>query len=234
MKLTSFTGTGKAGIKCFKPAQYLLLVGTGVIDNAKVTVRVQDSETGKTDDIVSDILLDTLAKIATVNEGYYVRKKTATGGFIVPVILSPDASVRLSNNRYLDIEVKGLAAGTSMDVYAVESPDQTDFFIRYNKMFVPKDETQKQFMPGINEDMFIYHADITEIQLAYVNGATVTYTPAELEMLEMVSNDVCSVNTDGAVFGLGGLVHIDLAGIRSIDIKTSGAKAVEFYMIDMR
>ena len=103
MKIASFTSASLSGMKVFKPIQYLHVQGVCTsMSDAKLRVRVVNSENGRVDEIIPLIGLDTLGEICSMNEGFYLAEATESNGtnFSVNVMLHPTSAVYLSNDKF--------------------------------------------------------------------------------------------------------------------------------------
>lgn len=253
MKAINFTGASYEGIRIFKPIRSLLVCvkADSTASSAteqeidltavKIRVRLINSSTGKTDEIVPNIALGVLGDIATTGEGFYVynpKKECA-----VPVKLNEGGAVFLDNDKYLDVEISGLPSKAVTTIYGIEDRkvDQ-DFFMRYNKFYMSVGELQKSFARGVNEDLYLPHGLFSEVQLNCENGTTPVFTSEEIEQLNREENDINSVGSTvqgagGALvmarYGLGTMAHLDLDGVRDFEIRRiSATESIEFILLD--
>lgn len=248
MKLANFTTASQSGIKVFKPIQYLHVEGRHEnLSAVKMRVRMVNSESGRVDELIPFVSLDVLGEIASLNEGFFVgRTQGATGtpDFAVNVMLHPTASVYLSNDKFLEVDIEGLENGASTFIYGIETPEiDKNFVCRYNKFYMSAGELQKTFAVGENENLILPQSSFEEVSLHYKNGSTCNYTMPELTALMMLKNDVVSVSALSintatneafvAQFGYRSMFGLDVAEVETFDVRRSEAsKAFEFILVD--
>ena len=213
MKLTTITGTAKKeGIKVFKPCTRLVIRQTyndaklpmNLVKNPTIRVRLENSRTGQSTEIVPTMQLEILSEIASHSEGF-TRKPVITkdgtqfvynGETFYNVVLNADAAVNLSADKYLEIDIFDLLsnAGIFTEVYAIEGNELDEFICRYRKFNLSSGETQKTFSVGENEALFLPYEDLDEVQFYTKDGSTMpTFTAIELAACMDLSNDICCV-----------------------------------------
>lgn len=253
MKAINFTGASYEGIRIFKPIRALLVsikadasVSSDTeqridLGNVKLRVRLVNSSTGKTDEIIPNIALSILGDIATTGEGFYINNPIKEAS--VPVKLNEGGAVFLDNDKYLDVEISGLPTKAVTTIYGIEDRkvDQ-DFFMRYNKFYMSVGELQKTFARGVNEDLYLPQGMFSEVQLNCENGTTPVFTSEEIEQLNREENDINSIGTSSqgaggalimARYGLGTMAHLDLDGVRDFEIRRINAtESIEFILLD--
>lgn len=246
MKITEFKGT-KENINVFKPIAGLML--HLVQADAKVRVRMIDSDTGATLEVVPSIPVQMLAEFSTYGEGSFMSVKDVQNEYLTAFIKLSDDAVALSNNRYLSVDViQPKQDGAACIVYGIESTNApVSFFYRYNTVYVSAGELIKSFHVGDQEFLAIplHHtsandAIIDEVQLYTKNGTSPVYTERELRFIAQQNNDIVKVNYDSAgstiVDGSSALWCIlDLTEVVSFDIKyLSNPKGTSVVMVDSK
>lgn len=241
MKITTFTGTAKENITVMKPIQYLLIEGKASVSLDKVLLRVQlnNSANGSSKDIITQVDLQTLGEIATMNDGHFVYDAVAKT-FKVHVMLNPVGSVRLDNDKYLQIEISGLDGASATSIYGIEDDEIAgEFVVRYQKLFMAAGEETKQFAAGTNEHLIFPIDAIDELQLNCKTGTNPVYTPSELKAKMRMHNDVVCTKTEGKnteiVTGSLNLCQIDLANVENFEMRRASNKAtgaVEVILLD--
>jgi hypothetical protein len=248
MKITSITsGDAKENITVMKPIQYLLITGKAASTLDKVYLRVQliNSNTGSTTPVITQISLQTLGEIATMNEGHFIWNAT-TKLFKVHVMLHPNSAVRLDNDKYLQIEISGLDCSTSnpCNIYGIESTELSDeFIVRYSKLYVSSGEEIKLFTVGTNEELILPFDMVDELQLNCSTGVAPVYTPEELKAKQRLQNDLVFVNAEGTNTSLccGTLKQcsIDLENVDSFEIRRNSnhaniSSSIEIILLDLK
>lgn len=255
MKVTSFTAEKQNGIKVFKPVQYLHIEGTANdgMKRVKLRARLVNSENGRVDEIIPLLGLDVLGEICSMNEGFFVKcdMDSSKDVFSVNVMLHPTSAVYLSNDRYLEIDIEGLDAASTCEIYGIEKPAiDKEFICRYNKFYMSAGELQKTFTIGENENLILPNESFEEVTLQYKNGSSCTYTNKELVALMMLQNDVVSVpdmnfmsiyadkdseffDNTAIRFGCADMYGLDVSEVNTISIRrASAASAFEFVLMD--
>ena len=250
MKIASFTAEKHSGMKIFKPVQYLHIVGNHEnLSAVRVRARLVNSESGRVDEIIPFIALDVLGEVASMNEGFFVGRNSggvadAGNAFAVNVMLHPSASIYLSNDKFLEVDIEGLESDAETTVYGIETANiDKEFVCRYNKFYMSAGELQKTFSVGENENLILPKDSFEEVSLHYHNGSTCNYLMDELKSLMMAKNDIVSVSDyaflDGvtkafiAQFGYRSMFGLDVSEVESFDVRRASANtAFEFILID--
>lgn len=255
MKVTSFSAEKQSGIKVFKPVQYLHVEGTAAngMKRVKLRARLVNSENGRVDEIIPLLGLDVLGEISSMNEGFFVKHdgKDSRDFFSVNVMLHPTSAVYLSNDRYLEIDIEGLDAASTCEIYGIEKPAiDKEFICRYNKFYMSAGELQKTFNIGENENLILPDESFEEVTLQYKNGSSCTYTNKELVALMMLQNDIVSVpdvkfgraymDNQGEMygnialrFGCADMFGLDVSEVNTISVRRASAvSAFEFVLMD--
>lgn len=245
MKVTSAVGE-VTNLKIFKPIQYLVVKGTSIqnFHKIKVRARVVNSMSGRVDEIIPSIDLQTLGEIASLNEGFYLRNGS-NGTYCVNIMLHPTSSVYLSNDKYLEVDVLGNGENEPIEVYGLETNViEKDFVCRYNKFYMSVGELQKTFSVGENENLIMPTISFAEITLQYKTGTSCSYTKEELDAMMMLKNDLVFVYSRSAscadtgsesqqCYGYATNFALDLSDVSDFTIKRDYAtEAFGVVMID--
>jgi len=271
MKITSVTGVDKIeNVKCFKPICKVFVKAVypdGVVEpqedkDPQIRVRLVDGQRGSSAEVVPEMPISILSEIASKYEGFQRRPASVKGAGGVnylsgystsSVILGQQldmdtiSAVDLSNDKYVDIDLRGLDPRVTYEIWGMESHVINPFIRTYRKFYLSQGEIEKNFSVGDNE-VLVYPIDqIKEIQLYAKNSqASPVFRKEELILDEDSRNDLVWVGLTGenlspisehstvqAKFGFSkwGVMSVD--EFNSFDIRREdGLEALTFLMID--
>ena len=284
MKLTSVTGVDKIeNIKCFKPASKIFIVtrpkGQPFMSpetDPLIRVRLIDGRNGSSDELVPEMRLSLLSEIASKYEGFQRRSgygfdgtmtqvhsgfslSTILLGGIVGTGIGEDcAAVDLSNDKFLDIELKDLNPDFEYEIWGMENHIISPVVRKYKKFYLSQGELEKTFHVENNEVLVFPIKDVRELQMYAHNGTSPVFRQEELILDEDGRNDLVSVALDAQnrcffhtnsvemtpihvssygylplQFGYSEYGVINLQPYARFDFRrTDGAKGLEFLMID--
>lgn len=263
MLVHQFTGLKEiTGLKVFKAITKLTVVAKyhkKATDmqarfDASIRVRLINQTSGETKELVPDTKLEILAEIASKYEGFQLRafgdmKDGLDGKDCTSVLIGSEASdgsimgIHLSNDKYLDIDLRGLDKDVEYEIWGFETHEIDQFVRKYNKFYMSVGEKEKTFSVGENEVLAIPMTQIHEIQFYPKSG---DYSPVfraeELQMCENENNDLMFVYKKGngyvdpsttPHYGGGEFAMISVTDYTRFDVRRTDAdKAVELIMID--
>lgn len=279
MKVTSFTGVTQIdNVKIFKPVNKVFIksvydpnktYGTGGVSNVNeplIRVRLVDGRNGRSDELVPEIELEVLSEIASKYEGFQRRASRPANsnhingfdlhsvllGAIVGVGVGEEcAAIDLSNDKYLDIDMRNLNPDITYEIWGFEHHVISSFVRTYRKFYLSTGELEKSFFVEGNEVLAYKITDLRELQLYALNGASPVYRQTELILDEDTRNDLVSVSLNSGNwsyasldpnnnsfripirFGYADWGVIDLRPYKSFDFRREdGMNAVMFLMID--
>jgi len=278
MKVTSFTGVSQIdNVKIFKPVNKIFVktIYNGVEpmdadNNPSIRVRLVDGRNGRSDELVPEMELEVLSEIASKYEGFQRRavrdtqNQTVDGYDLHSVILGAIvgtgvgeecAAIDLSNDKYLDIDMRNLNPNLTYEIWGFEHHIISSFARTYRKFYLSVGELEKSFFVEGNEVLAFKISDLKEIQFYALNGSSPVYRKDELILDEDTRNDLVSVQLDdnnlsramsatventnvvetilGIRFGYADIGVIDLRPYKSFDFRREdGMQAVMFLMID--
>ncbi len=274
MKITSIKGVAQLdNIKCFKPvgkifikSYYEGLKSLGTFDPL-IRVRLVDGRNGSSDELVPEMPLSVLSEIASKYEGFQRREgyNPGTGkpvGFNLSTILlgaivghgvgENCAAIDLSNDKYLDIDLRNLDPLMTYEVWGMENHVISPYVRTYKKFYLSAGELEKTFHVEGNE-VFVYPiSHVKELQMYAKNGTSPVYRKEELILDEDGRNDLVSVelgennqcigtvieNRPGYVyipirFGYSEWGVMDVTSYNRFDFRREdGATSIMFLMID--
>lgn len=274
MKITSVTGVESIeNVKCFKPISkvfvkiiYPDINGANAVANysdPQIRVRLVDGRAGSSREIVPEMNLSILSEIASKYEGFQrqaaprlndadlvVLRGYSLSSVIIGQQLTDDviAAVDLSNDKYVDIDLRGLNPKCTYEIWGMESHLIQPFCRTYQKYYLSAGEIEKTFGVGENEVLVYPIDDIKEIQLFSKNsGSSPVFRREELIIDEdgrndlvfvgLDENNICSVSPDTynlpirfgySRWGVMSVVDFSRFEIRRDD----GLKTLTFLMID--
>lgn len=213
MKICHFSGKNYKsyeGAKAFKPISSLVL-RVQCVDKTKrwadykepqIRVRLVDGNQGSSHEIVPQMLCDILSDIAAKTEGYQRRfgyaadpgapnhvRLSGFNQYTIP--LNTLASVDLSNDKYIEVDIYDCVDGFEYELFGIEHHEISQFVRTVKKFYLSAGEMEKSFSVQENELLALPLEQIREIQLYTKNNTTSPiYTAVELSLLEDQSNDI--------------------------------------------
>lgn len=198
------------------PCQSLLIVIRETAENfdllqkiqtaTVVSVSLQNSETGKRDEIIPYINLGYLSEISSYNEGVVLFTGTESH---FPILLNPAGNISLSNNKFLEVELSNLPylsaiSPNFVDVYAITSSFMNDFVTRYEKLSIPQGTARQVFDVSAIEFVYFpnFNGNFDFIRLTHKNGVVEEINQVELLHKQCKENDITAVLLDNIISGL--------------------------------
>lgn len=168
MKIARITGkTAEENLRVFKPIKKIAVVAKFEnftetdklkVDNFRMRVRLVDGRKGDSIDILPETEISVLSEIASKYEGFQRRplhnagKYNGVGTFTIPIGADVDGllhAIDLSNDKYLDIDLLGLATtGVTYEVYGIEGHKVSSHTRKYSKYYLSSGELEKNVQHG--------------------------------------------------------------------------------------
>jgi hypothetical protein len=245
MKIGTYVANAQGNIdpqKVFRPLQTILIDIHGVGFTkasflalaAKLNVTLINSQNGNQDSIIPFVPLNTLAEIATMHEGVVSIDDTH---ILIPVLLHPSANLSIDNNKYLDIEISGLTAGQTIDIYGFESQRMSDMICKYSKFSIPIGTSRQSISVGTNDFLALPITQFDSIRVTYATGVVADLSPRELAYMMAKENDMTLASNDGAqlILSYGKNFVLDLQGVKSFEVvrDTDSTSAYELVLGDL-
>lgn len=272
MKITSVSGvTGIENVKCFKPISKVFIKVIYPLDNMimeesdpMIRIRLVDGRTAGNTEIVPEMQLSILSEIASKYEGFQRKAGKVAGqqghsyydGFSLSSVLIGRqmsdgiiAAVDLSNDKYLDIDLRGLNPKCTYEVWGMENHIIDTFVRRYTKYYLSSGEIEKTFGTGENEVLVYPIDEIKELQMFAKNStASPVFRKEELILDEDGRNDLVYVhlnndndcilqpNSEGKLpvkFGYSRWGVMSISDFERFEVRRDdGLKTLQFLMID--
>lgn len=235
--LKNFTGSEKSDIQLEVAAGKLafdIFVESGVnkttFDNAKISINVGTRNGVKP--LINKMPLLLAMEMSALGEGFFIKNNQSLKGC---VDLSEFGAFGVPDG-YVSLNVEGLPADSLINIHAVDLPINTsigkvveEILIQGTRELVVNNKTEL-FMPASNGI-----SGIDEITVSYPSKS-VTYTMAELEIINMGKNDLLSAQEKEidvmAVTVDDGEGVITLGYQRLVSLDISEAFAVKFRTFD--
>lgn len=213
MKIITVTGQSSIeNVKCFKPISkvFIKAIYDGQFDikeesDPEVRIRLVDGRAGSSTEIVPEMRLSILSEIASKYEGFQRRASlnlahSLDGYSLSSVIIgqqldeSTISAVDLSNDKYIDIDLRNLNPKVTYEIWGLESHVINPFVRRYSKFYLSQGEIEKTFSTGENEVLVYPIEEIKELQMYSKNSlASPTFRREELIIDEDGRNDLVTV-----------------------------------------
>jgi hypothetical protein len=216
---------------------------------ATISVKLQNSETGKSDDILPSVRLGELAEISAYNQGTVIM---TSGLFIYPVMLNPVGNINLSNNKFLEIELKGLIGPSvefpapTVEIYTVTTSVMSDFVTKYEHLTIPQGVTRQVFDTKEIEFVLFPQIDagLDSIRMTHNNGVVVEMSKIEMIYNQFKNNEITAVilngltsgmehgeNATNVMYGMGTSAILNLSEVKSIEIIRETMASEDSYRI---
>ena len=219
MKITSVSGVDRIeNVKCFKPISkvFVKIIYPTPPDNVwaesdpDIRIRLVDGANGSSKEIVPEMKLSILSEIASKYEGFQRKPAVSVtddrylSGFSLSSVIiggqvddTTISAVDLSNDKYLDIDLRGLNEQCTYEVWGFESHIISPFVRTYQKFYLSQGEIEKRFSTGENEILVYPIDDIKELQMyARNSNASPVFRREELILDEDGRNDLVYVGLD--------------------------------------
>jgi hypothetical protein len=205
MKIGKFTRNAMSGtdtLKVFRPVQTLLFrfkkLGTDprmIVEDytlltAKLSATLQDSLTGSQVTLIPFVRIADLGDIATMHEGHVNMSETY---MVVPVILNPIAALKVSNDKYLELEISALSDKYDVEVFGFENGTLSDLVCSYQKFSVPAGTSRQMFTVGNNDVVSFPVGGFDSVRFTFASGVVSELTVTELEYMMSKANDLTLV-----------------------------------------
>lgn len=122
----------------------------------------------------------------------------------------------------------------SMSVYSLDHKLVAETYNKIEAVTITSGLREKEFDVNGMSTAIIRRSDLTastKVTVRYTNGKILEYTPDELDMMGLLSNEIC-LNLDGKVkSGFGKYIVLDVSEISTILFTRSSTTQFEFYFV---
>jgi len=195
MEIANFTGSiQKKGLRNSKPISQLLFGMSGDltdITNEEISVFIE-SQSGENISILKNIKVRPLILLAQHGEGAIHVDDDGLGGQVLSagIELTPGNSIALTNDEVMIIDMAGLKAAQTYTLDGLEAPNLQRVITKYELKKILAGEASKDLdVAGYDKVCISGRANITEIDITFVNGFTGKYGPRELQHMMSETND---------------------------------------------
>lgn len=204
-------------VKVFTPCSHLILalkypstvgVSSFLQNPTKIQVELQNSATGVRNPIIPFIRLNTLAEIATYNEGACILEDKI---ILFPVMLNPSGNIKLDSDKFIELSLANCDA-QSVEVYAFETGVFSEFVTKYSKMSIPSGTARQKFVVTSSDLVVFPTTGFESINLTYKNGVVSNITPTEFKYLMSKNNDITAYKVSSIGGVEGGLPDVFVSG----------------------
>ena len=221
MKVTSFTGVTQIdNVKIFKPVSKIFIKtnykgttsGPIVRVDPLIRVRLVDGRSGRSDEVVPEMRLSILSELASKYEGFQRRADLnrslqmgdySHSGFDLCTVMlgaivgldsySQCAAIDLSNDKYIDIDMRELDMDCTYEIWGFENHIISPNVRTYRKFFLSAGELEKTIHVEGNELLLFPMDKVKEIQFYAINGSSPVFRREEFILDEDGRNDLVSV-----------------------------------------
>jgi hypothetical protein len=251
MFIESFTGvTEKVDLQIQKTCKAVAVIAVGATPLSN-TVLISMKLVKQDGNIImyQDMPANDLAEIMSQDEGLFMKDMTNyVGSFpfasarsihIYPVGFG--GAIPLLDNDYLSVDLRGLSAGVTYRVYALESMDQDGELWDIEKKAVAAPRANQKWNVNGKKLLALPKTNLTQIQIfSKTPGKDAIYTAEELGIMSFFENDVvCAVtravattpvvNIIDLIFGYDNLFLINIEDALSYEIYVTGVAGYSFY-----
>ena len=233
MKLETITGVTEQKVRVYKPVSEIIITKDGNITVEKVEISRVNGTRGTNEQVCPRMELKEHFEISAQGEGLYIDKDTGSRGMIG---VGMEGAASLSDQRYLEIELTGLVAGSTYVVYGMEDGEIVERVMVYHPIIINQDEELREFGVTDKELAAFPFANLEKIEVVKTNGQTVAFTPEELKAKMEKENDLCCVHDDGttetAHYGFRDMALISIIDVRTIKVHKTAGAAYQLIFID--
>jgi hypothetical protein len=242
MLIETFTGvTEKANLKASRPIDHLLLVVSGTdyanLLNAKIRCSLYNGLTSVENIPKVEIAaiaalkgrIDGLSVYIAPNNEMHIQLPLAQGGGL-------DLG---GESKYLSIELTGLTATQTIQVWGLESTNALGFPILYKNREMNSEVTKQQFVNnGHFEFIVLPKSGLDRIKCNYNNGGMPEMRPVELLARNLSENELSMLNestsatSKQAVAIINDFYVLDASEIQEFEIEKTGS-SYKFIGVDL-
>ena len=230
MKVLSFTGKTEEVLRIYKPISHIVVVKDDNFYEEKIEVNRVNGLTGSIEKCSPRMFMRNGFEIGAHGEGMFTDSELGSrGAFAVGM----SGSVKLSDQRYLEVDLTGLNNTAQYTIYGLEQGDIVDDMLSYHPMVINSDETEKEYGTTDKELLALPIEGLTKVELVKDSGQAMTYTPDELMTLMEQENDLVCVKCQGGQetfhWGFMNYSLLDISDVKIVRItKEAGAYEAVF------
>lgn len=250
MFIEAFTGvTEKIDMQVQKSCNAIALIAVGTTPLSNSVLVSQKLVTRDGNIIMMDqIPANDLAEIMAQDEGLFIKDmRNYTGSFpfagAISIHLYPvgfGGAVKLEDNNYLSVDLRGLTVGVTYRVHAIESTDQDGMLWDVEKKAVAAPRTSQRYNVNGEKLIALPRTNFDKIQIFTKDGKDAIYTGEELGVMSIFENDIVAaafrtvattpvVNVMDVIFGYDNLYLVSVDEALSYEIYCTGAAGYSFY-----
>ena len=233
MKLETITGVTESKVRVYKPVSSIMVTKDGNITVEKVEISRVNGVRGTVEQVCPRMELKEHFEISAQGEGLYIDKVGGSRGMIG---VGMDGAASLSDQRYLEVELSGLVAGSEYVVYGLEDGEIVERVMVYHPIIINQDEELREFGVTDKELAVFPFTNMEKIELIKTNGQTVTYTPDELKSKMERENDLCSIYDtgagDAAFYGFRDMALVSIMDVKTVKVTKTAGAAYQIIFID--
>ena len=235
MKVKTITGVTDVKVNIHKPVSEVMITKNGNIGDEKIEVVRINGSRGSSEKVCPSMKLAKLFEIAAHDEGLYIDKSTGSRGLMK---VGMDGAASLNEQRYLEVELSGLTAGSEYVVYGMEDGEIVERVMVYHPIIINSDVELSEYGVLDKELAAFPFANLEKVELVKTNGQSVTYTPEELQAKMEKENDLCCVFNDGggeaAYYGYRDMAIVGLESVETVKVTKTAGNSYELVFIDQK
>lgn len=190
-------------------------------------------KSGNTKRLYTQMPLLPVAELQTANDNHMVASKS--GNDLVVLVYLPfseTGAIPFDNDETMELSFE--QSVFRIDVYSFDHKLAGGTINRVEPATITQGTREKQFDLEGMSTLLLRKSDLTastKIILHYSNGRMIEYSNEEIDMLGLLSNEVC-LNFNGAVkSGFGKYAIIDVSECTRLEITRASSSAFEFYYV---
>jgi hypothetical protein len=230
--VTNTTGvTAIQNVKIAMPTRWLevkITHATSMTAAEKTAVEIEVEAHSKekgTRTVIEKTTLETLLEIsANHGEGYYVDQDALFAG---QLLIARDGSLGLSNDEYLTVNITGLIAGMTTNVWAADDEAGDTHRINYKRLSVNEGRESRFDISGAY-GLAVRLDKVTSITIE--GKRAIKYTVGELESMAR-RNDLVKVNQSTITYGSSKFLVIDVTDAHHVQIVPSVDTLIHHYAL---
>lgn len=203
MKALELTGSTSYQNKDIKiDCQKLLIVFHSTVGylSATPTIDIQLSDGGESTEIVPNATpILHLMEFAQAKEGF-IRNINAGSDYFTKgcIDLTYDGAIKLGGNRFLTLNIAGVAAGDTVTIYAINDNVEANHVIHYDRQRVGSGIEKQNVQTLGKQYLLLTQSGLDKIRMNYATGRTEELENAELLVVGDDANDIVAVTQTGA------------------------------------
>lgn len=244
-----FTGvTEKKDIQIQRSCKSITIISKSIALGIGARATLKYINGGKTVMAYNDFPIHDLAEIMAQGEGMWIKNATSYVGSVpsgaltlLKIPVSDGVGCFDIGGGYLSLDLTGLNASVTLEVYADEALQMGGKIIQLDRNAVQAPKSQAKFLNPGNSYIALPKTNFVKIQLFGINGNDIFKEASELAVDSIYENDMVAanyrtiattpvVNVSDVLYGYDNLFIINIEDVKSYEVYCTGVAGYEFYV----